>query len=116
QRLPLVRDLCFSTDGETLWIVSGDSADTLPAIQPTRLTAVRLPFAKDEPKAENATPAGSRLLSVWRTQSVPGAAAPLKLTVARGQPLASGTTIRMPPEKAAVFVTSLNDALFKLGK
>jgi hypothetical protein len=116
QRLPLVREMAFSTDGETLWIVSGDNAETLPAIQPTRLTAVRLPFAKDEPKTEGATPVGSRLLSVWRTQSVPGASAPLKLTVARGQPLASGTTIRMPPEKAAVFVTSLNDALFKLSK
>jgi len=45
---------------------------------------------------------------------VPGAAAPLRIAIARGQPLASGTTIRMPPDKAAVFVTSLNDALFKL--
>jgi hypothetical protein len=116
ERLPLVRDLCFSADGETLWIVSGDSADTLPALQPTRLTAVRLPFAKEEPRSEGAQQIGSRLLSVWRTTSVPGAAAPLRVTVARGQPLASGTTIRMPPEKAAVFVTSLNDALFKLAK
>jgi hypothetical protein len=116
ERLPLVRDLCFAPDGETLWIVSGDNADSLPAIQATRLTAVRLPLAKDEPKAENATPAGPRLLSVWRTTSVPGAAAPLRVTVARGQPLASGTTIRMPPEKAAVFFTSINDALFKLSK
>jgi len=116
QRLPLTRDMRFSTDGETLWIVSGDSADTLPAIQPTRLTAVRLPFAREEPHPEGATMVGSRLLSVWRTQSVPGAAAPIKISIARGQPLASGTTIRMPPEKAAVFVTSINDALFKLGK
>ena len=127
QRLSLVRDLAFSSDGETLWVVSGDNAQTLPAIQPTRLTALRL-MVEAPPEAANANPSGAptppgthlpsgaRLLSVWRTQTVPGAAAPLRLAIARGQPLASGTTIRMPPEKAAVFVTSLNDALFKLGE
>ena len=113
QKLSLVRDLAFSSDGETLWIVSGDNAASLPALQPTRLTALRIvaPAADATPPPEGK----SRLMSLWRTQSVPGAAAPLHVAVARGQPLASGTTIRMPPEKAAVFVASLNDALFKLG-
>ena len=138
QKLPLVRDLAFASDGETLWIVSGDNEKSLPALQPTRLTAVRiLPPDKIDasPVAAPAaaTPAtattppsatGSRtdepgkksprIVSLWRTQSVPGAAAPLRIAVARGQPLASGTTIRMPPEKAAVFVTTVHDALFKL--
>ncbi len=126
QKLPLVRDLAFASDGETLWIVSGDNDKTLPAVQPTRLTAVRiLPPEKNETASAAATPpAGARpdepgqksarIVSLWRTQSVPGAAAPLRIAVARGQPVASGTTIRMPPDKAAVFVTSLNDALFKL--
>src|SRR5262249_59124103 len=92
---------------------SGPNAQTLPSVQPTRLTAVRL----QEISADNATPPKkSRLLSLWRTQSLPGALAPLKLAIARGQPLASGTTIRMPPEKAAVFITAVNDALFKLSK
>lgn len=139
QKLPLVTDLAFSSDGETLWIVSGDNGRSLPALQPTRLTAVRIvageataPVAAAAPAsavasaAATAVPAkaepgattrsGARLLSLWRTQSVPGAAAPIHVQVARGQPLASGTTIRMPPEKAAVFVTSVNDALFKLGE
>jgi hypothetical protein len=53
---------------------------------------------------------------LWRTLSLPGAGAPLHVAVARGQPLASGTTIRMPPEKAAVFVTTVSDAMFKLGE
>jgi hypothetical protein len=126
QKLPLVRDLAFSSDGETLWIVSGDNERSLPALQPTRLTAVRiLPQEKPtadsaaptatEPKANKAEkPKNERIVSVWRTQSVPGAAAPIHIAVARGQPLASGTTIRMPPEKAAVFVASLNDVIFKL--
>ncbi|HEY2746342.1 MAG TPA: hypothetical protein VGL86_17035, partial [Polyangia bacterium] len=110
QKLPLVRDLAFASDGETLWIVSGDNEKSLPALQPTRLTAVRiLPPEKPDAAKKN-----ERVVSLWRTQSVPGAAAPLRIAIARGQPLASGTTIRMPPEKAAVFVTALNDALFKL--
>jgi hypothetical protein len=142
QKLPLVRDLAFSSDGETLWVVSGDNEKSLPALQPTRLTAVRImagseptaPTASTSPTAAPANPksdaagpnaatpagapgltkSGARLLSVWRTQSVPGAAAPIRIAVARGQPLASGTTIRMPPDKAAVFVTSLANAMFKL--
>jgi hypothetical protein len=154
QKLPLVRDLAFSSDGETLWIVSGDNQKSLPALQPTRLTAIRIvtstPTAEPAAEAAPATapprtlpteaavasreptvperklpqPAkvapgsmlksGARVLSLWRTQSLPGAAAPIHLAVARGQPLASGTTIRLPPEKAAVFVTTVNDALFKL--
>jgi hypothetical protein len=113
EKLPLVRDLGFSADGDTLWVVSGNNAQTLPALQPTRLTAVKIVAAE----AANPPPRGkARLLSVWRTQSVPGAAAPIKLAIARGQPLASGTTIRMPPERAAVFVSSVKDALFELGE
>jgi hypothetical protein len=111
ERLPLARDLAFSPDGETVWVVSGSNAQTVPAVQATRLTAVRL-FADEA----GAAPSGgrARLLSVWRTQSLPGASAPLRLAIARGQPLASGTTIRMPPEKAAVFITAVRDALFHL--
>ena len=120
QKLPLVRDLAFASDGETLWIVSGDNDKSLPALQPTRLTAVRiLPDDKkpDDKKPDDKKPddkKSARIVSVWRTQSVPGAAAPLRIAIARGQPLASGTTIRLPPDKAAVFVTSLHEALFKL--
>jgi len=118
QKLPLVRDLAFASDGETLWIVSGDNDKSLPALQPTRLTAVRI-LPSEKPAADSSPPAAEQkksahIVSVWRTQTVPGAAAPLRIAVARGQPLASGTTIRMPPDKAAVFVSSLLDALFKL--
>jgi hypothetical protein len=130
QKLSLVRDLAFSSDGETLWIVSGDNKESLPAVQPTRLTAVRIlsqPETVPPKPAVNPTPSaapsppqtppsrpGERMLSVWRTQSVPGAAAPIHIAVARGQPLASGTTIRLPPDKAAVFFTTVADVFFKL--
>ncbi|HJZ86481.1 MAG TPA: IPT/TIG domain-containing protein [Polyangia bacterium] len=108
QRTALVRDMQFSTDGETLWVVSGDNALSLGAgPQPTRLTAIRLLPPRDNQE-------GPRVVSVWRTMAVPGAAAPLGLAVSRGQPLASGTTIRIPPEKAAVFITGVQSALFQL--
>jgi hypothetical protein len=119
ERLPLVRDLSWASDGETLWVVSGDNVQSLPAVEPTRLTAVRImnkpspDMARDK---SGATDKNAELISVWRTQSIPGATAPLHVAVARGQPLASGTTIRMPPEKAAVFVSSVADNLFKLAE
>jgi hypothetical protein len=135
QKLPLVRDLAFSMDGETVWIVSGDNEKSLPALQPTRLSAVRVlggaegaaltaapgkgavpatAGKKNESSARPGAKGHGRLLSLWRTQTMPGASAPVHLAVARGQPVASGTTIRMPPEKAAVFVTAVNTGLFKL--
>lgn len=101
-QLPLVRDLAFAVDGESLWVVSGTSERTLPIVEPTRLTCVRINNDKN------------RTLSVWKTQSVPGASAPLRIAVARGQPVASGSIVRIPPEKAAVFITTVNDAMFRL--
>ena len=105
-RAPVVRDLQFSVDGETIWVVSGDNAESLASgPQPTRLTAIRLPPTPEK---------GPRVISVWKTMPVPGATAPLGLAVSRGQPLASGTTIRIPPEKAAVFMTGVNATLFQI--
>ncbi len=101
-QLPLVRDLAFAIDGESLWVVSGTSERTLPIVEPTRLTCVRI---SNEKKGN---------LSVWKTQSVPGASAPLRIAVARGQPVASGAIVRIPPEKAAVFMTTVNDSMFRL--
>jgi hypothetical protein len=106
-RAPLVRDMRFSIDGDTLWIVSGDNLMSVShGPQPTRLTAVKL---MPSPQKK-----GPRLISVYRTMPVPGATAPLSLTIARGQMVASGTTIRLAPENAAVFVTGVQTALFKL--
>jgi hypothetical protein len=110
-RAPVVRELQFSIDGETLWVVSGDNAESLTTgPQPTRLTAIRL-LGGDEKEKEK----GPRVVSVWRTMAVPGATAPIGLAVSRGQPVASGTTIRIPPEKAAVFISGVHSSLFQLG-
>jgi hypothetical protein len=99
-RVPLLVDLRFASDGETLWVLSGDNAASLPAgVQPTRVTAVRV--EGDPPQ-----------VSLWRTAPVAGAGAPLSLLVPRQKPLASGTTIRMPPERSAVYFTSAPSALW----
>jgi hypothetical protein len=106
-RAPIVRDMRFSIDGDTLWIVSGDNLMSVThGPQPTRLTAVKLNPGKEK--------RGPRIISVWRSMPVPGATAPISLTVARGQMVASGTTIRLAPEAAAVFVTGVQPGLFKL--
>jgi DNA-binding beta-propeller fold protein YncE len=109
ERLPLVRDMRFSADGETLWVASGDNAASLKAgKQPTRITAITLkrPEAKDGERKP--------IVAVWRTSTITGASAPLRLTVSRGQPMASGTTIRTPPDKAAVFMTTIDPQMFQL--
>src|SRR5207237_4858498 len=94
------------------WVGSGDNAKSLPAVQPTRLTAVRI--LPRDPSGKPRDPKSEELISVWRTQNVTGATAPLHIAVARGQPLASGTTIRLPPDKAAVFISSVAGNLLKL--
>lgn len=102
-RVPLVVDLRFAPDGETLWVLSGDNAASLAAgVQPTRVTAVRI---EGEPPQ----------VSLWRTAPIAGAGAPLQLLVPRQKPLAAGTTIRMPPEKSAIYFTSAPSALWSAG-
>jgi hypothetical protein len=104
QRVPLVRDMRFSVDGGTLWVVSGDNNLSIAAgKQPTRITVVSIDSSSGDP-----------VVKVERTSAVSGATAPMRLSVARGQPLASGTTIRTPPEKAAVFISTIDSRLLQL--
>jgi hypothetical protein len=110
-RVPLVRDVRFSVDGEAIWVVSGDNAMSVAAgKQPTRLTVVSL---EPGPAGPDGKPAPA-VPKVKSTASVGGASAPLKLALSRGQPLASGTTIRTPPEKAAVFLSGIDAKLLQI--
>jgi hypothetical protein len=128
ERLSLVRDIAFSADGQTLWVISGASADTHPQVVPTRITAVRLlaAYAEGGPTAEAGAevreqapsrpiPAGPirRMLAVWKTQTVTGCGAPLALAVGTA-PDAGGSAIRNTPETATIFVTAIKDALLEL--
>ncbi|MSP63272.1 MAG: hypothetical protein EXR72_23605 [Myxococcales bacterium] len=101
-RAPLVRDLAFASDGETLWVLAGDNEASLhEGPLPTRLAAVRL-------EGDPANPT----LTLWRTTLLPETFAPLRLLLSRTPPPPSGATIRDPPEKAAIFFTAAQNTLF----
>lgn len=103
-RQPLLHDLRFTSDGTTLWLSSGDNAESLPAgHQPTRITAIELKTA--EGAETNATP--DLGLSVLKTIDLRDAGGPVQLALSRTPPVSSGATIRTPPEKATVFLTTV---------
>jgi hypothetical protein len=57
RRLSLVQDLHFSSDGGTLWVVSGDTPRSIAGgHQPAQITLIRLP-----------SPGGAREVSVYKT-------------------------------------------------
>jgi WD40 repeat protein len=100
-RQPLLRELRFTSDGSTLWLSSGDNPESLPAgHQPTRITAIELKL----PPA--GTPEPDFGLSVLKTIDLRDAGGPLQLALARTPPVSAGTTIRTPPEKATVFLST----------
>ena len=97
---PLLRSLRFAADGETLWVTSGDNAASrLMGHQPTRLSAVTV--------APSDQASGERALTVWKTLELRDAGAPVQLTLGRALPVAAGTTIRTPPDKTTLFLTTV---------
>jgi len=114
---PLLRDLRFSADSSTLWIVSGETHASQPHGRfPLRLTALKIQMT------QHGATRRFGVLSVWRSLDVPDArrqiqtAAPVSLAVARGQPTARGTTVSIPPARAAVFITAHDSRLLRLAR
>jgi hypothetical protein len=106
----LVRDMRFSSDSSTLWVISGDNAESVEkGHSPLRLSVIRIQMSA--PKARSKS---FGVLSLWRGLDVPYKAAPVSLAVARGQPTADGATVRVPPHNAAVFITAHQASLLKL--
>lgn len=103
-RQPLLLDLRFASDGETVWVLSGDNPQSRPAgHQPTRLSAVHV----GAPETGTEVGRTQRELTLAKTVELRDAGAPLRLALARALPTAAGTTIRTPPEKAALYFTTL---------
>jgi hypothetical protein len=101
ERVPLVVDLRFESDGETVWILAGDNpASASIGPQPTRIIAVRVEGGPDDPTVR-----------VLRTAVVPDAWAPLSLLLLRAPPPVAGTTIRLPPEAAKIYFTAAERSL-----
>jgi hypothetical protein len=108
---PLLKDLRFSIDSKTLWVLSGDNPRSRKLGRfPLRLTALKIEM-QQRGRAKS-----YGVLSVWRALDVPHQAAPVALTVAKGQPVASGATVAIPPANAAIFITVHDAKLLKLAK
>ncbi|HEY0705213.1 MAG TPA: IPT/TIG domain-containing protein [Polyangia bacterium] len=93
---PVLVDLTFAPDGQTLWVLSGASADN-QAVGPqsTRVHAVRLTEAN-----------GALTLSRARMVQIDAANAPQAIVTGHGLDLQSGAAIRQPPERATVYVAA----------
>ncbi len=95
-RESVISDVAFSPGGDTLWVATGDTARSRAAgPQPTQVFAARL-------QADSAT--SPVTLTLARTLTLNDAQAPDRLSTGRTIPLASGSSIRLPPERATVFL------------
>jgi len=111
-RVPVIADVAFSPDGRTLWAALGDTAKSRAVgPQPTELVSMRIDRA--------ASGEGRPPLAIARRVRVDEATAPVRLNTGRTIPLVSGASIRLPPERAEVYLTAHNRAgaatIFRLG-
>ena len=94
-RESVISNLGFSPLGDTLWIATGDTPRSRASgPQPTQVFAARVEGGGDAPAT----------LTLARTLTLNDAAAPDRLSTGRTIPLASGSAIRLPPERATVFL------------
>lgn len=106
-RVPIVADVTFAPDGRTIWLALGDTTKSrVVGSQPTEIVAVRVG-------------AGAAPLTVTRRVTIDEAEGPVHLTAGRARPLQSGASIRLPPERATVYLTALRKggvaAVYRLG-
>jgi hypothetical protein len=98
EAVPLVRSLQFDPEGDELWVVGGDSQESLVAgARPTSITVVALGA---DPK-------------VARTVAVGVAAAPLDLAVATRESTLAATAIRSTRKRAAMVLATAEAAVLK---
>jgi hypothetical protein len=114
-RLPVVADVGFVADGRTLWVALGDTAKSRAVgPQPTELVAVRI-----ERASKSGAAGGAAMMTVARRVQLPDARFPILLSTGRARPLSSGASIRLPPERATVYLTARNRSgavtVFRLG-
>jgi hypothetical protein len=110
-RAPMLVDLAFSPDGLTLWALTGtNEANRSLGPLPTTVHALRLEGL------------GSSALHLSRSRAVviDLASSPVAVSVGRRLALTSGASIRLPPEKATVYVAARTrqgdrPALFAVG-
>jgi hypothetical protein len=111
-RVPVIADVAFAPDGRTLWVALGDTAKSRAVgPQPTEIVAVRI--------APGAPAGGPPAMTIARRVRIDDAESPVRLNTGRAIPLASGASIRLPPERATVYLTASGHAgaatVFRLG-
>ena len=111
-RLPVLVDVAFAPDGRTIWAVIGDTAKSRAVgPQPTEIAAVRI----EPPTAAGGAPT----MAVARRVRIEDAESPVRLSAGRAIPLPSGASIRLPPERATVYLTAAGRSgtatVFRLG-
>jgi hypothetical protein len=95
---PVLVDIAFAPDGETLWVLAGSSEHNRNlGPQPTTVIALRLPRTD--------AAGGAVGLARARTVVLDDVAAPAAIGTGHSLPLASGSAVRLPPEKATVFIS-----------
>jgi hypothetical protein len=96
-RVAVLLDVAFSPDGQTLWVLAGNTAASRPVgPQPTQVFAVRL----------TGDARSQVVMSVARGVKVDSAVDPVSIGTGRGLPLVSGAAIRLPPERSTIFLTA----------
>jgi hypothetical protein len=110
-RAPVLVDLAFAPDGSTVWALTGTNpANRSLGPLPTTVHALRVQGGQGpDPQLERA-----------RTVVIEAATAPAALSTGRALALASGAAIRLPPEKATIYVSARTresdlPALFAVG-
>ncbi len=110
-RESVLADVAFSPLGDTLWIAAGDTPRSRASgPQPTQVLAARLEGQ------------GTSLsLRLARTVTIAEGVAPARIAAGRTLPMASGSAIRLPPERTTIFVsahaqgTPAHGAVFRVG-
>ncbi len=111
-RVGILVDVAFSPDGRTVWVAAGETAaNRSTGPQATRVFAVRIgegaKTAAGAGGGAGGAAGGARpTLELARTLELDGVASPLRISPGRSLPLASGATIRLPPEKATVYLSA----------
>jgi len=96
-RVAVLLDVAFSPDGQTLWVLAGNTVASRPVgPQPTQVFAVRL----------TGDSRSQVVMSLARGLKVDSAVDPVSIGTGRGLPLASGAAIRLPPERSTIFLTA----------
>jgi hypothetical protein len=97
---PVLVDLAFSADGATLWAVSGSNERSRKlGPQPTALHALRL-------QAGGPVATSGLALERARTVVLDGVTTPAALAPGRSLALTSGSSVRLPSERATLFLAA----------